>query len=118
MVALTVDGLESPAETEAVKQAVQILHYTLAAFVGPTGSEVIILVKVAAPDSKSLTEEETDGEWVSASAIFEFLKAKVGVSLLKPVNVASFGRMLSGISGLRKRETKHHTEYLVRRPKL
>ena len=46
VVALTVDGLENEAEIEAVKRAAQILHYTLAAFVGPSGHEVIILVKI------------------------------------------------------------------------
>ena len=46
VVALTIDGLENEAEIEAVKRAAQILHYTLAAFVGPSGHEVIILVKI------------------------------------------------------------------------
>ena len=34
VVALTVEGLNTPTEIEAVKQAAKILHYTLATFVG------------------------------------------------------------------------------------
>lgn len=59
--------------------------------------------------------DESEGEWVSATAIFTFLKEKVGVSLLKPTNVASFGRKLSNIPNLKKRVTKHNTEYFVKR---
>lgn len=57
---------------------------------------------------------ESEGKWISASAIFSFLKEKVGVSLLKPANVAAFGRKLSNIPGLKKRETKSNSEYLVK----
>ena len=46
VVALTIDGLEKQ-EIGAVKRAAMILHYTLAAFIGPSGREVIILVKIA-----------------------------------------------------------------------
>jgi hypothetical protein len=41
-----VDKLESQEDIDAVKRAAQILHYTLAAFVGHKGSEVIILVRI------------------------------------------------------------------------
>ena len=58
VVALTVENLDSQAEIDAVKRAAQILHYTLAAFVGPSGNEVIILVKIAKSDEE--TEEEAD----------------------------------------------------------
>ncbi len=58
-----------------------------------------------------------EGTWTSASAIFEFLKDKVGVSLLKPANVAAFGRRLTNIPGLKKRETGRNSEYLVRQKK-
>ncbi len=53
VVALTVDGLENQAEIDAVKRAAQILHYTLAAFVGPSGKEVVILVKIEKTDGIS-----------------------------------------------------------------
>ena len=50
VVALTVDGLKNQTDIDAVKRAAQILHYTLAAFVGPSGQEVIILVKIEKTD--------------------------------------------------------------------
>ena len=59
----------------------------------------------------------TDGEWVSASAIFGYLKQKVGVSLLKPASISGFGRMLSNMPELQKRFTKYGSEYLVKRKK-
>ena len=59
--------------------------------------------------------DETEGEWISASAIFSFLKDKVGVSLLKPANVASFGRRLANIPGLKKRVTSSNSVYLLKR---
>ena len=40
-------------EVEAVKRAAQILHYTLAAFVGPSEHEVVILVKIEKANSAS-----------------------------------------------------------------
>ena len=55
VVALTVGGLEEE-ETEAVKRAAQILHYTLAAFVGSTENEVIVLVKIEKAPSTILPE--------------------------------------------------------------
>ena len=61
VVALTIDGLITHADIEAVKQAARILHYTLAAFVGPSGQEVIILVRIAKVDgSIPIDEEEAD----------------------------------------------------------
>ena len=70
VVALTVEGLDARG-IEAVKRAAQILHYTLAAFVGPSGREVIILVRItnASPTIGGIyseitqpypTEEEAD----------------------------------------------------------
>ena len=61
IVALTIDNLDTPVELQAVKQAAKILHYTLAAFTGPIGKEVIILVRIArADDSVPTDEEEAD----------------------------------------------------------
>ena len=61
--------------------------------------------------------DEQEGKWMSASAIFSYLKEKAGVSLLKPTGISAFGRKLTNLSGLRKRETKYNTEYLVRQKK-
>ena len=82
IVALTVDGLTRTEDLEAVKQAAQILHYTLAAFVGPVGNEVIILVRIARTakadgpsDDEEMTEEEADAlcaeGWRLASALYQ-----------------------------------------------
>ena len=56
-----------------------------------------------------------DGEWASASSIFAFLKQKVGISVLRPATVSGFGRMLSNIPALQKRESKYGSEYFVKR---
>ena len=53
VVALTIEGLENQTDIDAVKRAAQILHYTLAAFVGPSGREVIILVRIAKAEDAS-----------------------------------------------------------------
>ena len=58
VVALTIDGLNTQADVEAVKQAAKILHYTLAAFVGPSGQEVIILVRIAKTDGSIPIDED------------------------------------------------------------
>ena len=55
VVALTVGGLEKE-DIESVKRAAQLLHYTLAAFVGPSGREVIILVRIEKAPSAILPE--------------------------------------------------------------
>ena len=74
VVALTIEGLETVAEAEAVKRAAQILHYTLAAFIGSSGKEVVILVRIeklnnaystisgtcSSAGATYLTEEEAD----------------------------------------------------------
>jgi hypothetical protein len=61
--------------------------------------------------------DEKDGQWISASAIFSYLKEEVGVSLLKPISLPVFGRKLTNLPGLQKRVTKYNTEYLVKRRK-
>ena len=63
------------------------------------------------------TDNEEEGEWISPTAIFNFLKGKVGVSMLKPMAVSAFGRRLSAIPGIKKDENKYGTIYLVKRKK-
>ncbi len=67
VVALTVEGLEHQTDIDAVKRAAQILHYTLAAFVGPSGKEVIILVKIEKTDG---TPSAISGTYSEKSADF------------------------------------------------
>lgn len=57
VVALTIDNLQNDAEIEAVKQAARILNYTLAAFIGPSGKEVIILVRIVKAETTYSGEE-------------------------------------------------------------
>ena len=58
--------------------------------------------------------DDSEGKWTSATAILRFLKDKVGVSMLRPVNVSTFGRILTNMPGLKKRETKSNSEYLIK----
>jgi predicted P-loop ATPase len=58
-------------------------------------------------------KDTKEGTWMSAAAILDYLKDKVGVSLLKPLNVIAFGRALSAIPELQKHVTSTTTNYLV-----
>ena len=62
-------------------------------------------------------KNETDGEWMSPTAIYNYLKEKVGVSLLKSSSVIAFGRRLSNIPELKKDVNKYSSVYLVKRKK-
>ena len=79
VVALTIDNLQNAVEIEAAKQAARILHYTLAAFTGPSGKEVIILVRIAKTEA-TYSEEEADllcrNGWQLASAIYQGILPK------------------------------------------
>lgn len=83
MVALVVDNLEHPSDVESVKQAAQILHYTLAAFVGPSEREVIILVRIATPEGSPATEEEADSYCMAG---YKLAAALYQAVLPKPVS--------------------------------
>ena len=116
VVALTIEGLENQTDIDAVKRTAQILHYTLAAFVGPSGREVIILVRIAKAEGVSpaitqpyseithaysqisgtyLTEEEADALCQEghrmAAAIYQAIIPKP--ILKEPVSVRSCFRM-------------------------
>ena len=105
-------------------QAMQALHRHELYYFGREESQQIMewnkkfSVKTAAEqfffDYFEPATNDKEGTWMSVSAIFSFLKAKVGVSMLKPNNVLAFGRRLSNISGLRKRVSKYGSEYLVK----
>ena len=58
--------------------------------------------------------DETDGEWLSPTAIFEHLRTIAG-SGLKANGVIAFGRYLSGIAGLQQRRVGTSKQYLVRK---
>ena len=119
-----IDVSTPPNYEQLYAQAMQALHQHEPYYFGPAETQQIIewnkrfSTKTAAEqffsDYFEPAADETEGEWTTSSAIFEYLKQKVGVSLLKPANVSYFGRLLSNISTLQKRETKYGSEYLVK----
>jgi predicted P-loop ATPase len=122
-----IDVSTPPNYEQLYAQAMQALRRHECYYFGPSETQEIIesnrrfSMKTAVEqfflDYFEPAADESEGKWVSASAIFGFLKEKVGVSLLKPANVAAFGRKLSNIPSLKKRETKSNSEYLVKQIK-
>ena len=123
-----IDVSTPPNYEQLYAQAMQALHQHEPYYFSPAETQQILAwnsrfcMKTAGEqfflDYFESATNELEGEWMSASVIFSFLKGKVGVSLLKPANVAAFGRRLSNIPGLVKRETSSNSEYLVKRKKL
>ncbi len=120
-----IDVSTPPNYEQLYAQAMRALHQHEPYYFGPAETQQIMewnrkfSVKTAGEqfflDYFEPATKESEGEWMSASAIFSFLKEKVGVSLLKPANVAAFGRRLSNIPGLKKRETSSNSEYFVKK---
>ena len=120
-----IDISTPPNYEQLYAQAMQALHQHELYYFGHEETQQIIewnkrfSVKTAAEqfffDYFEPATDESDGKWLSPSAILSFLKEKVGVSLLKPTNAATFGRRLSNMSGLKKRETRNNTEYFLKR---
>lgn len=67
-------------------------------------------------ESFTPTEDENEGTFMTAAAIFSELKAKYGASL-EVKSLLSFGRCLKNIDGLKRKRTMKGTEYLVIRRK-
>ena len=119
-----IDVSTPPNYEQLYAQAMRALHNHEPYYFGPAETQRIIewnkrfSLKTAAEqfffDYFEPATDETEGKWISASAILSFLKEKVGVSLLKPTNVATFGRRLANIPGLKKRETRNNSEYLLK----
>lgn len=63
-------------------------------------------------ESFTPTEDENEGTFMTAAAIFSELKAKYGASL-EAKSLLSFGRCLKNIDGLKRKRTMKGTEYLV-----
>ncbi|MBR1881035.1 MAG: DUF3874 domain-containing protein [Prevotella sp.] len=122
-----IDVSTPPNYDQLYAQAMQALYHDEPYYFDSSASAEIIewnkrfSVKTAADqfflDYFEPAVDETEGEWISASAIFNFLKQKVGISLLKPANVATFGRRLSNMPNLKKRVTRANSEYLLKRKK-
>ena len=122
-----IDVSTPPNYEQLYAQAMRALHQHEPYYFGPTETQQILewnnrfSVKTASEqfflDYFEPAVKDSEGEWMSASAIFSFLKEKVGVSLLKPASVGAFGRRLSNLPGLKKRETSSNSEYFVKRKK-
>ena len=105
-------------------QAMQALHQHESYYFGPSEVQQIMesnrrfSVKTAAEqfffDYFEPAKDESEGEWMTTTVIFNYLKEKVGVSLLKPTSVAAFGRKLSNMPDLKKDEKRYGTVYLVK----
>ena len=55
---------------------------------------------------------DQEGQWMTAAAIFQEMKSKVGSSL-RIANIRTFGRFLSNLDSLTRRRSRYGTEYLV-----
>mgnify|MGYP004676255789 FL=1 len=67
-------------------------------------------------ESFTPTEDENEGTFMTAAAIFSELKAKYGASL-EAKSLLSFGRCLKNIDELKRKRTMKGTEYLIIRRK-
>ena len=122
-----IDVSTPPNHEQLYAQAMHALSQHEPCYFGPEATQLIMEsnrqfnVKSAAEqfflDYFEPAAEGQDGEWISASAIYNALKDEVGVSLLRPSSLSGFGRTLSNIPNLKKRQTKHNTEYFVVRKK-
>jgi hypothetical protein len=120
-----IDVSTPPNHEQLYAQAMQALHQHEPYYFGPEETKLIMeenrkfSLKTAAEqfflDYFEPARNEQEGEWMSASAILSALKDEVGVSLLKSPSVPAFGRKLSAVPGIQKRETSVNTLYLVRK---
>ena len=121
----SIDVSTPPNHEQLYAQAMRALQQHEPYYFGPAETKQIMewnqkfSVKSAAEqfffDYFEPTADETEGEWMSPTAILAFLKKEVGVSLLKTTNVSAFGRKLSHIPGLKKDENNQGSIYLVKR---
>ena len=119
-----IDVSTPPNHEQLFAQAMQALHQHESYYFGPSEVQQIMesnrrfSVKTAAEqfffDYFEPAKDESEGEWMTTTAIFNYLKEKVGVSLLKPTSVAAFGRKLSNMPDLKKDEKRYGTVYLVK----
>ena len=61
-----------------------------------------------------LTEDENEGEYLTAAEIFDFLKKQIGSSL-KVNSLMGFGRKLANMGNLKHKRFKDGTKYLVKK---
>ena len=119
-----IDVSTPPNYEQLYAQAMQALHRHEPYYFGPAETQHIIewnrrfSVKTAAEqffyDYFEPATDESEGKWMSPTAILNYLKDKVGVSLLRPTSVVVFGRKLSNMPGLKRNEDKNGSLYLVK----
>ena len=119
-----IDVSTPPNYEQLYAQAMQALHRHEPYYFGPAETQHIIewnrrfSVKTAAEqffyDYFEPAADESEGKWMSPTAILNYLKDKVGVSLLRPTSVVVFGRKLSNMPGLKRNEDKNGSLYLVK----
>ena len=57
---------------------------------------------------------EEEGQWMSTTAIFEYIRKKAGTAALRGANIHSLGHFLTNLEGILRRRTRNGTEYLVK----
>ena len=120
-----IDISTPPNYEQLYAQAMRALHKREPYYFGPAETQEILewnrkfSVRTAAEqfflDYFEPAKDTNEGTWMSATAILDFLKNEVGVSMLKPLNVSHLGRKLSAIPGLKKHVTCTNTTYLVKK---
>ena len=60
-----------------------------------------------------IVTDESDGQWMSATAIFEHIRKHAGSGLKNP-NLLRFSRIIANIGGIRHTKTRNSSMYLVR----
>ena len=119
-----IDVSTPPNYEQLYAQAMRALHQHEPYYFGPADTQQIVewnrrfSVKTAVEqfffDYFEPAANETEGKWMSPTAILNELKERVGVSLLRPMSVVGFGRKLSNMPGLQKNEDKYGSRYLVK----
>ena len=64
-------------------------------------------------DCFAIPDSEADGQYLSATTIFQRIRRHAGASL-RYGNASQFSRVLTNIEGLKHRRTSHGSEYLVK----
>ena len=64
-------------------------------------------------DCFAIPDSESDGQYLSATTIFQRIRRHAGASL-RYGNASQFSRVLTNIEGLKHRRTSHGSEYLVK----
>ena len=78
----------------------------------PYGRHVEVMPRLSSFIATTNLTDEPGAQWMSASALFQAVRAKVGGSL-QVSSLLKFGRALANMPGLQRRVTNQNTQYLV-----